>query len=110
MVNRKEILMGTSSRILKYWEISNYINFEVRNLEDKVIILINDIMYSPVGKKSVTTFHLNGLTFYINISKPHKIIFKDKICRTILNPPDHTGKQSISIPWQKLEYPEVNAL
>ena len=50
MVNRKEILMGTTSRILKYWEISNYINFEVQNLEDKVIILINDIMYSPVGK------------------------------------------------------------
>ena len=67
MVNRKEILMGTTSRILKYWEISNYINFEVQNLEDKVIILINDIMYSPVGEKSVTSFHLSGLTFYINI-------------------------------------------
>ena len=110
MVNRKEILMGTSSRILKYWEISNYIKFEVQDLEDKVIILINDIMYSPVGKQSVTSFHLNGLTFYINISKPHKIIFKNKVCRTILNPPDYTGKHSISIPWQKLEYPEVNTL
>ena len=108
MVNRKEILMGTTSRILKYWEISNYINFEVQNLEDKVIILINDIMYSPVGEKSVTSFHLSGLTFYINISKPHKIIFKNKLCKTILNPPDQTGKQSISIPWQKLEYPEAN--
>ena len=110
MVNRKEILMGTSSRILKYWEISNYIKFEVQDLGDKVIILINDIMYSPVGKQSVTSFHLNGLTFYINISKPHKIIFKNKVCRTILNPPDYTGKHSISIPWQKLEYPEVNTL
>ena len=110
MVNRKEILMGTSSRILKYWEVSNYIKFEVQDLEDKVIILINDTMYSPVGKQSLTSFHLNGLTFYINISKPHKIIFKNKVCRTILNPPDYTGKQSISIPWQKLEYPEVNTL
>ena len=67
-------------------------------------------MYSPVGEKPVTSFHLNGLTFYINISKPHKIIFKNKVCRTILNPPDYTGKHSISIPWQKLEYPEVNTL
>ena len=108
MVNRKEILMGTTSRILKYWEISNYINFEVQNLEDKVIILINDIMYSPVGEKPVTSFHLSGLTFYINILKPHKIIFKGKLCETILNPPDQTGKQSISIPWKKLEYPEAN--
>ena len=108
MVNHKEILMGTTSRILKYWEISNYINFEVQNLEDKVIILINDIMYSPVGEKSVTRFQLSGLTFYINILKPHKIIFKNKLCKTTLNPPDQTGKKSISIPWQKLEYPEVN--
>ena len=108
MVNRKEILMGTTSRILKYWEISKYINFEVKNLEDKVIILINDTMYSPIGEIPVTRVQLSGLTFYINILKPHKIIFKDKLCKTILNPPDQTGKQSISIPWQKLEYPEVN--
>ena len=108
MVNRKEILMGTTSRILKYWEISNYINFEVQDLENEVIILINDIMYSPVGEQSVTSFQLSGLTFYINILKPHKIIFKNKLCKTTLNPPDQTGKQSISIPWQKLEYPEVN--
>ena len=76
MVYHKEILMGTTSRILKYWEISNYINFQVQNLEDKVLILIDDIMYSPVGEKSVKSFHLSGLTFYINIPKPHKIIFK----------------------------------
>ena len=108
MVNRKEILIGTTSRILKYWEISNYINFKVQNLEDKVIIYIDDIMYSPVGKKFVTSFHLSGLSFYIDIQKPHEIIFKDKICKTILNPPDQTGKQSISIPWGKLKYPEVS--
>ena len=28
-----------------------------------MIILINDIMYLPVGEKSVTSFHLSGLTF-----------------------------------------------
>ena len=65
-------------------------------------------MYSPVGEKSVTSCHLSGLTFYIDVLKPHKIIFKGKLYKTILNPPDQTGKQSISIPWQKLEYPEVN--
>ena len=51
-----------------------------------------------------------GLTFYFNIAKPHKIIFKNKLCKTIVNPPDQTGKKSISIAWQKLEYPEINLL
>ena len=108
MVNRKEILMGTTSRILKYWEVSKHITFEVQDLKNKVIIVINDKMYSPAGKKSVTSFHLSGLTFYIKRSKPHEIIFKNKLCRAILNPPDETGKESISIPWEKLEYPEVS--
>ena len=99
--------MGTTSRILKYWEVSNYISFEVQDFEDKVIILIKDKMYSPVGKKLVTNFHLSGLTFYINNAKQYKIIFKNKSCKTILNPPDETGEKSISIPWETLEYPEV---
>ena len=110
MVNRKEILMSTTSRILKYWEVSNYITFEVQDFEDQLIIKINDKMYCPVGEKSVKKFHLNGLTFYFNIAKPHKIIFKNKLCKTIVNPPDQTGKKSISIAWQKLEYPEINLL
>ena len=107
MVNRKEILMGTTSRILKYWEVSNYITFKVQDLEDNLIIKINDKMYSPAGEKAVRSSHLNGLTFYSNITKPHKVIFKNKLCKTIVNPSDQTGKQSISIAWQKLEYPEV---
>ena len=100
--------MSTTSRILKYWEISNYISFEVQNLEDKVIITIDENMHCPIGKKSIENFHLSGLTFYTSISKPYNIIFKNKLCKTVLNPPDETGEKSISIPWEKLEYPEVH--
>jgi len=110
MVNRKEILMGTTSRILKYLEVSNYISYEVQELEDKVIIFIDDKMYCPIGIKSVKSSHLIGLTFYIKIPKPHKIIFKNKLYETTLNSPDQTGKESISIAWEKLEYPEFNIL
>ena len=108
MVGSKDILMGTTSRILKYWEISNYVSYEVQDLQDKVIITINEDMHCPIGVKSIKSFHLSGLTFYVNISKPYKIIFKNKLCKTIVNPPDETGEKSISIPWQKLEYPKVN--
>ena len=107
MVDDKDILMGTTSRILKYWEISNYVAFEVRDLQDKVIIKINENMRCPVGIKPIKSFHLSGLTFYIKAPKPHNIIFKNKLCKTVLNPPDETGEKSISIPWEKLEYPKV---
>tara|TARA_X000000950_G_scaffold140370_1_gene174208 strand:+ start:884 stop:2113 length:1230 start_codon:yes stop_codon:yes gene_type:complete len=110
MVDSKDILMGTTSRILKYWEISNYVSYEVQDLQDKVIITINEDMHCPIGIKSIKSFHLSGLTFYINIPKPHNIVFKNKLCKTIINPPDETGEKSISIPWQKLEYPIVSIL
>ena len=100
--------MGTTSRILKYWEISNYVSFEVQDLQDKVIITINENMNCPIGTKPIKSFHLSGLTFYIDVPKPHCITFKNKLCRTTINPPDETGQKSISIPWQKLEYPKVN--
>ena len=102
--------MGTTSRILKYWEISNYLSYEVEDLQDKVIIKINEYMHCPIGIKSIKRSHLSGLTFYTNISKPHKITFKNKLCKTIINPPDETGQKSVSIPWEKLEYPKVNIL
>ena len=54
--------------------------------------------------------HLNGINHRFYKPTIGKIIYKGKLYKTILNPPDQTGKQSISIPWQKLEYPEVNAL
>jgi len=82
----------------------------VEDLQDKVIIIINENMYCPIGIKQIKSFHLSGLTFYINTHKPHNIIFKNKVCKTIINPPDETGKKSISIPWEKLEYPKVNIL
>ena len=107
MVKSKDILMGTTSRILKYWEISNYVSYKVQDLQDKVIITINEYMHCPIGIKSIKSFNLSGLTFYINIPKPHKIVFKNKICKTIVNPPDETGQKSVSIPWKKLEYPKV---
>ena len=82
----------------------------MQDLEDKVIITINEDMHCPVGVKSIKSVHLSGLTFYINIFKPCKIIFKNKLCKTIVNPPDETGRKSVSIPWEKLEYPKVNIL
>ena len=110
MVSSKDILMGTTSRILKYWEISNYVSYEVQDLQDKIIITINEDIHCPVGVKSIKSFHLSGLTFYINVSKPCRIIFKNKLCKTIVNPADETGQKSVSIPWEKLEYPKVNIL
>ena len=76
MAKRKDILVTTTSRILKFWEISNYISYNVQTFDDKIIININDVLDCPIGKKSINRYHLNGLTFYCNNSKPHNIVLK----------------------------------
>ena len=82
----------------------------MQTFDDKVIININDILDCPIGKKPINRYHLNGLTFYCNNSKPHNIVFKNKLCQSISNPPDETGQKSLSIPWEKLEYPKIDIL
>ena len=54
--------------------------------------------------------HLQGLTFYVDTSKSCKIMFKGKKINTIINKTDETGRRSISIPWEKLHYPDVPIL
>ena len=77
MVDSEDIHVGTTSRILKYWEISNYAYMKCRIFKI-MIITINEHMYCPLNKTN-KKFYLSGLTFYINIPKPHNIVFKQII-------------------------------
>ena len=54
--------------------------------------------------------HLQGLTFYIGLTGSYSIVFKGEEINTIINPPDETGKKSITIPWKKLDYPNINII
>ncbi len=76
-------------------------------MKKKTTIVLNECLDTPVGIKSIHSMHLNGLTFYVDTSKPCQIMFKGEKIKTIINKRDETGRKSISIPWKKLHYPDV---
>tara|TARA_B100001250_G_scaffold411549_1_gene440481 strand:- start:2258 stop:3487 length:1230 start_codon:yes stop_codon:yes gene_type:complete len=108
LVAKKDILLATTSRLLKFWEIRNYLSYSLQENKDHNQIIIRDKLKNPIGTKIIKESHLQGLTFYIDTKKPCVVRFKNKVCETRLNPPDQTGKTSIAIPWKDLKYPDLN--
>ena len=102
--DKGQVLIATTSRLLKYWEVSQFVAYEVIRNKKKIEIIIDKNLISPAGSKNLDLDHLQGLTFYINTNQQCIIKFDDVQISTKLNPPDETGKTSISIPWRKLDY------
>ena len=102
--DKGQVLIATTSRLLKYWEVSQFVAYKVIRNKKKIEIIIDKNLISPAGSKNLDLDHLQGLTFYINTNQQCIIKFDDAQISTKLNPPDETGQTSISIPWRKLDY------
>jgi hypothetical protein len=104
-VDNKEIFLATSSRLLKYKEICDNVSFNVKHANDEIQIFISDKLKSLIGTKNIRSNQLGGLTFYTNQPSKTSVWFNHAKLKTITNPQDETGNQSIKIPWEKLSYP-----
>lgn len=100
------IFMCTTSRLLKYKELLDYIRYTVLKSQKEIHIVIESEMGTPIGLKQIKYDQLQGLTFYTKFPEKTKIMFNNSFLKTEQNPKDETGEYSISIPWRKLEYPE----
>ena len=107
---QNDIFITTTARLLKFWELSNFISYDIRNVGKNTIITLNENLHTSLGIKPIENIHLQGLTFYIGLSGSYSIVFKGEVLNTIINPPDETGKKSITIPWKKLDYPNINII
>jgi hypothetical protein len=98
-------LVATVSRLLNYIEISTYISFDIIDKNNRKIIVINQILNTPIGGRNITLSDLMGLTFYYLGDIPPQVRFMGQEVQINKNSPDKTGILSISIPWKMLEYP-----
>ncbi len=105
LVNEKKILMATTSRLLKYKEISDYVSFDVIENDSTIILSIGQKIDLPFVSKSLSPKDLQGLTFYVEENKDYRLFMNDTEIPTVTNPPDELGFSSVMIPWEKLEYP-----
>jgi len=100
-----DIFIATSSRLLKYKKLHDYLNFKVDSIDGMTNIYIDSVLDTPIGSKSLARDQLCGLTFYVDHPPSTRIWFQKKKIEIEKNPKDESGKLSVMIPWEKLSYP-----
>jgi hypothetical protein len=100
-----DIFIATSSRLLKYKELFDYVKFKVDSSDGITNIYIDSALNTPIGSKSLARDQLCGLTFYVDHPPSTRIWFQKKELEIEKNPKDESGQLSVMIPWKKLSYP-----
>jgi hypothetical protein len=99
-----KILVTTTRRVLDYVAISESLRWNVQR--DSNVLMINvtieeDHTAGPVDPA--------GLTFYVPEATTCRVSINGRMIDDLQNnPPDKTGRPSVSIPWSKLEFPELS--
>ena len=94
-----KILVTTTHRILRYCAAIGDVKISAADFDDSGVLNI---------RTSLPQKALEGLTLYVPAQKVKKILLNgNEVTNIGFNPPDHTGKSSISFPWSRLEFPEV---
>jgi hypothetical protein len=69
--------------------------------------LIIDTHLDETGQ-TISRNDLSGLTFYLPSSLSCRITLNQTPIENLqVNPPDHTGRPSVSVPWKRLEFPSL---
>ena len=96
---RKEILVATTYRLLRYNRVRDELDYKVREDNGSTYIDINS---------SLSEEEIQGLTWYIDSKSNVFVTLNGQILQDIsINPEDHTGRKSVSICWKTLEYPKL---
>jgi hypothetical protein len=101
------ILVATTRRVLSYCRAVRGVALCATRRADGTLIV--DLRTNPRdGAPPVERGDLDGLTVYVPEPERTTILADGRVVTEIgSNPPDHTGRRSVSIPWTVLEFPEV---
>jgi len=101
------IFVTTTSRLLKYYIVHKYLDWDYEIIDGEGKIHILRILDPVTGPYVPSTSDLEGITFYTPALKRTRIFVENReITATQYNPPDSTGNMSVTIPWTRLSYPE----
>jgi hypothetical protein len=100
-----KLLVATTSRLLRYAEIHGHITFHTRQRGRETIVELPSTLNIPGQQHTIVRSDLQGLTFYCPYPDTVSVLFQGKTVPVQINPPDFTGRPSLSIPWIPLEYP-----
>ncbi len=102
---RGEILVTTTYRMLTYCRAMREASFESRESNGVTHIDV-ETQAQANWLGTLKRCDLSGLTFYVpDVRRTQVSIDGDVVQNLQLNPPDDTGRPSVSLPWSRLEFP-----
>lgn len=106
--NNGDLFVTTTSRMLNYNVHHKYLNWHYKQFNDSIEIIIDFIENDVEGKFIPTINDVAGITFYIPDNYKASLSIVHKEIPIIKNSVDYTGRESISIPWHDLNFPDLN--
>ena len=101
------LFITTTSRLLNYNLAARFLDWEWSQVDDEYRIDIKGIKNPAVPGCHAAVDELMGLTFYTPAPKKTTIYYEGQPIENLrINPIDFSGRQSVSIPWEWLTYPE----
>ncbi len=106
-----QIYVTTTYKLLNYYLVFHHLNWSYQVTADKIIIRIHSIDDPVFGQYIPTETDLQGLTFYIPSGKKASVFIQNQELTNIFhNPADEYKKESVTIPFTSLKYPEIDSL
>ncbi|HUU17724.1 MAG TPA: hypothetical protein VMW72_11280 [Sedimentisphaerales bacterium] len=101
------ILVTTTRRLLGYRRAIREVAFNSTwNGKGLCIDLNTQAVENPIGELPASD--LSGLTLYVPAPEATSVAINgQQVTDLKLNPPDHTGRPSVSLAWPALEYPKI---
>lgn len=100
------IQVMTTSRLLNYYHAHEYLVWTVSQDEQHTRIMIECLDDPVFGRQHPSAEQLQGITFYVSDSSTTDIYLQGiKLKNIQRNPADHSGSQSITIPFTHLHFP-----
>ena len=103
-----EILVTTTRRILRYLALRDVVKWSACRQGSRLAIDLRIAPINPLDEVPVSAADLAGLAFYCPADADCVVTLNEsEIAAVQMNPPDHTGWASVSLPWPRLEFPRV---
>ncbi len=102
-----DVYVTTTRRLLGYSRAKDEIGFTARRIDDSVVIDIDTTSNRYETLPSIIDRDLEGMTFYTPDPEQTRVrIDGEEVAGIVKNAADTTGRQSVSIPWTRLEFPQ----
>ncbi len=101
-----DLLVTTTSKLLNYYVHHKHLFWRTENRSDSILIIIDSIANDVEGNFVPDLSDLEGIAFYIPENRLAAIMVNGKPVPSVLNGRDETGRETISIQWQRLVFPD----